>query len=420
MPRKVPWPPPIYRRGDRDVVRIRTGPRKCREITLGPAGSEESRAEYGRIVAEMTAHGRTLDTPADVTVAELARDWLRAMKAEQEPRTYRRYVRAMRGVCALYGRKPAVEFGPLALATVRDGWAKEGGLSRQYINHLVNAVRSAWRWAVAAEMIPSPRADALSMLKPARRGKTPAPEAPKVRPADLAMVDATLPHLPAAVADMVRVELLTGMRPGEVCALQPADFVRAWKVIDGVEVWLARFDEHKNEWRGHYRWVPIGPKAQAVLAPYLERPVGGYCFCPREVAEAAARARGRRLNVNHARPPGECYETERYDRCVQRACRRAFPPPAHLARKTGVGRGGKEPVAKWHARLGEKGLAELKAWEAAHSWRPNQLRHSRATEIETLYGREDARCVLGHRTPTTTAIYAESVDRAAKVMAKIG
>ena len=47
-------------------------------------------------------------------------------------------------------------------------------------------------------------------------------------------------------------------------------------------------------------------------------------------------------------------------------------------------------------------------------------RHARATEIETLFGREDARCVLGHRTPSTTAIYAESVERAARVMAKVG
>jgi integrase len=53
-------------------------------------------------------------------------------------------------------------------------------------------------------------------------------------------------------------------------------------------------------------------------------------------------------------------------------------------------------------------------------WSPNQLRHSVGTWVETEYGREDARCVLGHTTPQTTAIYAESVERAAKVVAKMG
>jgi hypothetical protein len=36
-------------------------------------------------------------------------------------------------------------------------------------------------------------------------------------------VDATLPHLPPIVADMVRVQRLTGARPGEICILRPAD-----------------------------------------------------------------------------------------------------------------------------------------------------------------------------------------------------
>jgi hypothetical protein len=46
-----------------------------------------------------------------------------------------------------------------------------------------------------------------------------APELPPVRPVDDEVVEATLPYLPEIVADMVRLQRLTGARPGEVCGL---------------------------------------------------------------------------------------------------------------------------------------------------------------------------------------------------------
>lgn len=421
MPPKAAWPPPIYVRAGKDVVRLRLAPGKYREVTLGPAGSAESRQEYARIVAEIETHGRPLDARKDLTVAEVTALYLRSAERDLEPRSYARAKRAFAGVCKLYARRPAVEFGPLALATVREAWVGEE-LSRRYINHLVNAVKSGFRWAVTAELLESHRAEALGMLRGLRRKKTKAKERPRVKPADPDQVQAVLTQLPPALADVCRLLMVTGARPGEILALQPADVVRPWKVVDGVELWLYRMDEHKTAWKGHHRWIPLGPRSQAILGPYLDgRDPLGYCFSPREVAAGELRARGRAVRFGPTRDPGEWYCTEAFDRIIRRACRRAFPPPAPLARLTGKGHnGGFESRAVWMARLGEAGQEQLRAWEASHSWRPNQLRHSRATEIETEYGREDARCVLGHRTATTTAIYAESVDRAAKVMAAIG
>lgn len=421
MPRRIPWPPPIYQRQGKDVVRLRMGPGRYREVTLGPAGSDEARSEYARILAEVQANGCALDSNHDITVAELVVAYLQQAAQEQEPRSLRRTRRALAGLVQLYGRTQAVQFGPLALKTVRNRWESEDPpISRQYVNHLVQVVRAAFRWAAEAELIPATRAEVLSVVRGLRRGKTPAPEAPRVRPVQAELVLATLPALPPIVADLVRVQWLAGMRPGEACALQPRDIDRTWKSSDGVPLWLVRFDGHKTAWRGHHRWVPLGPRAQEILAPYLERAPDAYCFCPREVAAAWAREHGRTFRPDQRRAPGERYDTERYDRVVLRACRRTFPPPEHLARRRAPRRGGWESVACWEERLGEDGRAELRAWEREHSWSPNQLRHARATEIETDCGREDARCVLGHRTPSTTAIYAESVERAARVMARMG
>lgn len=395
MPRKAPWPPPIYERGGKDVVRLTIAPRKYREVTLGPAGSAEAKQEYARIIAEIEHHGSTVERVADLTVVELCDRYLRQMEESQEPRSYGRAVRALGGVCDLYGRRPAVEFGPVALSTVREAWVGEG-LSRRYINHLTNSVKQCWRWAVASEILPGDRAHALAALPGLRKRKTKAKETAPIRPPDLGQVTAVLAALPPILADFCRLLQATGARPGELLALRPCDLVRGWKVVDGVELWLYRLDSHKTDWRGHHRWIPLGPRAQGILARYLERAKDRYCFSPREVAAWAARERKAKPRRGGERLPGERYTTQVLDRAILRACLCAYPPPAGLS--------------------GEA----IAAWEQEHSWRPNQLRHLVGTQVETEYGREDARCVLGHRSPSTTAIYAESVDRAAIVIAKIG
>ena len=120
MPRKKEWPPPIRQRGGNDVVRIRSAGGTVRQVTLGPEGSEQSRQEYARILAEIEAHGAPIHAGESLTVAELAVRYLRHCRAEKEHRSAERAVRAFREVCRLYGRTRADEFGPLALVAVRN------------------------------------------------------------------------------------------------------------------------------------------------------------------------------------------------------------------------------------------------------------------------------------------------------------
>lgn len=46
----------------------------------------------------------------------------------------------------------------------------------------------------------------------------------------MAVVEATLPFLPVAQATMARLQLLTGMRPGEVCRMTAAEVDRSGPV----------------------------------------------------------------------------------------------------------------------------------------------------------------------------------------------
>src|SRR5262249_23386777 len=192
-----------------------------------------------------------------------------------------------------------------------------------------------------------------------------------VEPVPEALVRAVLPHLSPQVAAMVQIQHLCGARPQEVVALRPCD------VDTGGEVWLYRPRGHKTEHLGRGRVVVLGPKAQEVLRPWLDRDPGSYCFVPAETsawnyrrlrrrAPSTGQAEGtevRQLKLG----PGRRYTRHSYRIAVQRACRRAGVP----------------------------------------GWSPRQLRHTRATLIRQAYGLEAAKAVLGHADTKVTEIYAE-------------
>jgi integrase len=80
---------------------------------------------------------------------------------------------------------------------------------------------------------------------------------------EVSLVEATLPYLLPPVQAMVRLQLHTGMRPGEACALRACDLDTAGTV------WVYRPARHKTAWRGKARVVAVGPRAQEVLRPFL-------------------------------------------------------------------------------------------------------------------------------------------------------
>jgi integrase len=104
--------------------------------------------------------------------------------------------------------------------------------------------------------------------------------------------------VPDTIADMIRVQLFTGMRSGELVILCPGAIDRS------DAVWLHRPRRHKTGYRDKERTIAIGPRAQAVLAKYLLRPDDAPCFTPRR------RAIGSRCS------------TESYRRVIHRACER--------------------------------------------------------------------------------------------------
>jgi integrase len=168
----------------------------------------------------------------------------------------------------------------------------------------------------------------------------------------------------------------TGARPGEVLAM----------VANGIDrtdpsCWVYRPSRHKCSHHDQAREIFIGPQAQEIILPRIMRAgEDGILFPMRRTTLWTL---------------------------VHRGCQKAFPHPA-LSRI---------PADK----RTEAQKAELRAWEKAHRWHPNQLRHNRGTEVRSKFGLEEAQITLGHSKADTTQIYADRDREKGKAVArKIG
>ncbi len=419
MPRQ-PNAVPTYRlhkKTGRAIVTVRDHLGARRDILLPSLhNSPDSLQEYDRIKAQVRANDGRMpaDTaaPSDITISELI---LRYMQERVEtyyvdpltrkPTTEQMCIsQAVRPVNRLFGNLPVGEFDSLRLDQVRKAmiagaWMNDEeraarlkanrplGMARGTINKHVHRIRQMFRWAVVGKLVSPSLLIELQAVAPLEKGRTGARETDPVEPVDVTVVEATLPHLTPHVADMVRVQLLTGARPGEVCAMR----VRHLDMTG--PVWTYKPEGHKTAWRGHTRIIAIGPKAQAILRTYIRPQLDAFLFSPKEQDELikAAKRAARKTKVQPSqqdrskpgarRKPRDFFTVTGYNRAVARGCEKAGVP----------------------------------------SWHVHQLRHTAALMIARDYGLEAARAALGHKTVQMSAHYAGvDLQCAAEVMSKIG
>src|SRR5436190_9396500 len=155
-------------------------------------------------------------------------------------------------------------------------------------------------------MVPGTLVAELREVEPLLRGKTAARETNRVRSIPPAHVEPVLPLLSRQVKAMVELQLITAMRPGEVCAMRTCDIDTTTKP------WTYRPAAHKTEHHGHERIIHLGPKAQAIVAPLLKPDTQAHIFSPAETEverREAVRAKrktpahvGNAPGTNHSRP----------------------------------------------------------------------------------------------------------------------
>jgi integrase len=348
-----------------------------RDCYLGRHNTPESRAAYDRLVGEWQARGRVPPDQGayDLTVSQLILCYWKFAEGhyrkDGQPTSQLLLIkRALRVLREMYGAEAASRFGPLALQAVRRKFV-EAGLARETCNANVARIKRLFRWGTEQELIPPSVWHALRSVSGLAKGRTEAPDHPPVGPVPAAHVEAILPFLRPPLAAMVRIQDLTGMRPGEVVIMRGCDIDRSGPV------WRYVPHSHKTEHRGRGRTILIGPKAQEVLAPWLTVGPQEYLFRPRPLPDQPRKGRARQGKWS----PGRRYDARAYGARVRSACRQA----------------GVEPFS------------------------PNRLRHSAGTRIRQRYGLEAAQTVLGHARADVTQLYAErDLAKAQTVIAEIG
>lgn len=343
----------------------------------------------------------------------------------------------------LYGCTLAADFGPLKLKAVRqamidkrcylvrftvesrtwDAWVQEKhfrqsgegkyeaqrkkkwvpvellkekkALCRKVINQRIDHIKRLFKWAVSEELVPSSVYEALRTVAGLRRGHPGTREKRKVKPVSQEHVDAVLPFLAPQVAAMVQLQPLMGARETEICLMRGRNLDRSgpvwWYILDPNEVPpegqpadLHKTAHHEDsEGNAEEKALPIGPKAQAILKPWLRDDPDEYLFQPREARQAKNTDRRKRRktplwpsHVRHqaekkkARPkraPKDHYDRHSYARAIARACKKAGVP----------------------------------------HWHPHQLKHNCGTAVRKKYGLEASRAYMGHAKLSTAEIYAE-------------
>lgn len=166
-------------------------------------------------------------------------------------------------------------------------------------------------------------------------------------------IEAVLRYLPPIMADLMWVQYLTGMRPGEVCKMHvgdikrtKAEFAEVSYLYDG-ETWLYVLPGHKTEKRIGGRAIPLGAEEQDILSKYMS------------------------------------------------------PDPAMPIFRNKRGKAISGP-------LYSRTVAEVIEDHGLTKFVPYQIRHTNLTRTSKAYGRDTARAVAGHTTETMTARYDHS------------
>src|SRR5262249_16504666 len=110
-------------------------------------------------------------------------------------------------------------------------------------------------------------------------------------------------------------------------------------------------------------------------------------------------------------------ESEEERNTSRKANRRTPMTPSHRRRKAK----GRKLASRYTKDSYGRAIRRAAGLAEVNLWSPNQLRHSRATEIRQKFGIESASTMLGNGRLKTTAIYAERNETAAaNIMRQIG
>ncbi|TWU41674.1 Phage integrase family protein [Novipirellula aureliae] len=395
-----------HKASGRAVVRI-----FGKDVYLGPYGAPESHEAYEAEIARWRAatnEGESLEheiranSRFDLTLAEVllrykafAENYY--VKDGKPTKELTEMQLALRPARVLFGDTLARDFGPLSLKAVREAMINSD-LSRGVINNRTNRIKRFIKWAASEQLVPPSVYEGVRTVTGLKFGRTRARETDPIKPVEDEHIEPVLAAVSSQVAAMIRLQRLTGMRPCEVVLMQFQDIERS------KDIWIYEPQEHKTQWRGHHRVIALGPQCQEILTPFLILRQHGFLFSPRDAEEY----RNGKRRENRQSPMTPSQQKRKPKKNPKKAKRDYYDVASYRrAIKYGI------------LKVNKQRKVEKK--ELLPNWFPLQLRHSRATEINELYGIEAAAVSLGHSHADVTRVYAErNLKLAIEVARKVG
>ena len=393
------------RRGDRlyiDWPADISGTGKIRREYFGPADDPRSRAKYAetRRAWEETraAESRREETRKDraagivrgALIAELIDRYLihareRYQKHGKPTGTADTIWITLKPFLLKFGATDTAEFGLDELEDYQRELDRGGRLCRKQINARIRIICAMFTWGARHKgengnrLVPPATAAELRLIENLRRGYCAAKDHPRRLAAPIADIEKAALESSGPVRAMIRVQLLTGARPGEIRLMRAQEITRV-----SAKLWEYRPESYKTELHdadGERMIIYLGPKSIRELRPFMEsaekRTDGAdYLFRPADAAAErhafsevidaqktpSRRARDAQRAACPRRAYSDHYSAEAFREAVQRACGRAGVPV----------------------------------------FTPYQIRKARATEIDRNQGAEAAAILLGHKSIKTT------------------
>ena len=331
--------------------------------SFGTWGSAQAEKEYSRWAAEWYACQGTAAPPPEqghvLSVAgliALCLDWAAQhyRKHDQPTSEVAGFEAALSGLNDLYGDTAAADFGPTQLRALQASWVTKG-LSLSTCNKYLHRAIRCFQFGAGRGLVPPSVPAALAHVEYLQRGRSAARPPQKITAAPDATIEAILPHLhtdpdrQAVLSALVRLQRATGMRPGEVLELRPEDLDRTqvpWLYCPASGGKAYHHDKDRRVW--------LGPRAREILTPWLETAKEG---------ELVFRIRHRR--AKRSIPVSLAYYRDR----IAAACLAA-------------------------------GVEKIK---------PNQIRHTKGTEVQRAYEDDGATAaVLGNTPEVARQVYTDS------------
>jgi integrase len=314
----------------------------------GMWGTAEAHARYAELIREWQERGEQPaerapnPVQASLRLGDLLRQFLEHVDAtgryrkNGKPNSHRaEFGNVIDSLTKFAGNVPVARLTEATLVSWRDQLERNRGLTRGGINRKVGKVVRMLRWGRARGLVPKVVWADVSAIEPLRRGECgDRPEHGRPRRAvDLDEVEKVAAHCAPQVGDVLRLQALCGMRPGEVLQIRWVDIDKRPLEGDTSGSWLYVVPGAKTSHHGHVTRYVLPKAAQEILERYPAVPMA-YIFSPaaalaeRRVRRRAARKSKltpsqRQRDKNAKREYADTWDTHKYRRHVTRACEKA-------------------------------------------------------------------------------------------------